>query len=247
MPIISELSNQWGGSHQKLIAAIKQISIAGGEYVKVQLLDSNWRKDRCINNGKDYLSIDFKFLEELKEICTEEGVSLFCSPLHEDALDWCLQLELFPLKIGNGVFKSRKEILNKALNSEKPVLVSIESSELDFFSELKQDYDNVKALVTSRNYPTLLEDSPIVEYDGSIIGFSDHTVGLSACYFNLARGAKLLEKHYSLSHSWQSSMEAGHLGSMNMDQLSKLVSYERDIGIMNKNFFDNQTLLDFWV
>ena len=55
--IISELSNQWGGSLQQLKSYILQSCIFGADAVKIQLFGNDWNVKRLNNDGKDYLSI----------------------------------------------------------------------------------------------------------------------------------------------------------------------------------------------
>ena len=50
-------------------------------------------------------------------------------------------------------------------------------------------------------------------------GYSDHTIGISACLYAVSKGAKILEKHFSNSKAMNIDTQQGHTGSMNMNDL----------------------------
>ena len=56
-------------------------------------------------------------------------------------------------------------------------------------------------------------------------GYSDHTFGLTACKAAVVKGAKYIEKHFTLSKGMQSSINKAHLGSMDFNELVQLRSF----------------------
>ena len=56
-------------------------------------------------------------------------------------------------------------------------------------------------------------------------GFSDHTIGISACIYAASRGAEYLEKHYSNNKSMNVDTQQAHVCSMNYEDLNKLREY----------------------
>jgi sialic acid synthase SpsE len=79
---------------------------------------------------------------------------------------------------------------------------------------------NVEYLYCVTKYPALLEDLEMPEFEGSgFAGYSDHTAGTAAAMYAIARGARVIEKHYTLSPALQRSTELAHLGSMTMEDL----------------------------
>ena len=53
-------------------------------------------------------------------------------------------------------------------------------------------------------------------------GFSDHTIGISACLYAVSKGAVYLEKHYSNNKSMNIDTQMAHVCSMDGKDLSKL-------------------------
>ena len=59
-------------------------------------------------------------------------------------------------------------------------------------------------------------------FDGRVVGYSDHAVGNDAAKEAVRRGAKYIEKHFSLDKTAQCSTESAHLCSMDARDLEDL-------------------------
>ena len=82
-----------------------------------------------------------------------------------------------------------------------------------------EDNSNVFYLYCVAKYPTALEEIKCLTFIISFSGYSDHTIGISACLYAVAKGAKILEKHFSNSKAMNVETQLGHTGSMNMGDL----------------------------
>jgi sialic acid synthase SpsE len=81
----------------------------------------------------------------------------------------------------------------------------------------------VEFLYCVSKYPTPLSDLKLSAVDFSrYAGFSDHTVGIDAAMAALARGARIIEKHFTLDNSMYGP---DHAGSMTPDELSALCRF----------------------
>ncbi|MBE3141049.1 MAG: N-acetylneuraminate synthase family protein [Planctomycetes bacterium] len=83
-------------------------------------------------------------------------------------------------------------------------------------------------------YPTKLEDLKfeagmfdVKEYEDEpeYIGYSDHTIGIDACKIAMARGAKIIEKHFAIDH--KTGVDAPW--SMTPDELKELSEWEKTV------------------
>jgi sialic acid synthase SpsE len=63
-------------------------------------------------------------------------------------------------------------------------------------------------------------------------GISDHTLGVAAALAAAAHGAQVLEKHFTISYSWQRSNEKAHLGAMTLEDLRLIKTVAADFGRM---------------
>ena len=63
-------------------------------------------------------------------------------------------------------------------------------------------------------------------------GLSDHSLGIAASLLAAARGARYLEKHFTLSKTWQKMTEKAHLGSMDQADLQLIKNISEDFALM---------------
>jgi sialic acid synthase SpsE len=55
-----------------------------------------------------------------------------------------------------------------------------------------------------------------------LAGYSDHTLGLSVCLLAIARGAQIIEKHFTLDKTRGHATEKAHICSMTPEELNTL-------------------------
>jgi len=230
--IISEISNQWGGSMNVAEQMILQSKMGGADAVKVQLFGNDWKPERCNpDSGKDYLSFTYDEAVSLRAYADMLRIDFFASPFDEERLEWCKELKLPFIKIGNGVYKKFPGLVKKAINSGLKVVISLDREEIGAGCLFQNE--RITYLYTERKYPANLEDIDMPDFSQSFVsGYSDHTFGLSACFYALSRGAGMIEKHFTISKSWQKISESAHFGSMDFDELRTLKSFSRDINIL---------------
>lgn len=236
--LISELSNQWGGDIQQLKSFILQSAFCGANAVKIQLFGNDWNIKRLNSSGNDYLSISKDEYQILSNFSKTHGIELFASPFDNQRLNWCIENGDNIIKIGYGVFRDRREIANKAVESGKKVIVSIDPSKEDIIEPPYGSSKNVSYLLTSRKYPTLLNEIelPFKFSDTIFQGYSDHCPGISACLVAITRGAEIIEKHFTQSTAWQKVGEMGHTGGMEASDLKLLRKLERELRlVINSN------------
>ena len=83
------------------------------------------------------------------------------------------------------------------------------------------------------NYPTLLEDVNLPFFSDTIYdGFSDHSLGISAALLAQTRGCMYLEKHMTINHNLQKSIEKAHTGSMDYDELLRFKKLSKELEIL---------------
>jgi sialic acid synthase SpsE len=77
-------------------------------------------------------------------------------------------------------------------------------------------------------YPTPLSDLKLGQVDFTrYAGFSDHTIGVEAAMAALARGARIIEKHFTLDKSMYGP---DHAGSMTPGELATLSRFRDRLG-----------------
>lgn len=216
MYLIAELHNQYGGDIGVAEQMILQCKLAGAHAVKVQLYDSQVLYG---TKEREYLSLTFDEVSHLQEYARRVGIDFFASFFDEERLGWCLKLDFPVLKVASVALQRFPDLCERAVATGKRALISLG------FHDWKNtpvpfDAPNVEYLHCVSKYPAMLEEVEMPDFDRSFfVGYSDHTIGTTACLYAIARGARVIEKHFTLSPSLQRSTERAHAGGMTLEDL----------------------------
>ena len=106
-------------------------------------------------------------------------------------------------------------------------------------------HDNISILHCVSQYPTEPQNTNLKtisflqkNYSNYIIGYSDHTIGISAPVAAIAMGAKIIEKHITLDRKMKGTDQAGSLG---IDGINRMV---RDIRVMEMSLGKEELFID---
>jgi sialic acid synthase SpsE len=218
--IISELSPQNEGCIDTLKTMILQSKMGGADAVKLQIYDS---VKFLGDDRKKFGEISKDELAELQQYAKNLSIELFASAFDKERLAWLIELDVPYLKIPSKMYKRDPRLIEKALNSGKKTFISngFDSNSFEY-----KDYENAVYFYCVPKYPANLEDVCLPNFRNSIYqGYSDHTYGMTAAYSAIVKGAKYIEKHFTLSKGMQSSINKAHVGSMTFDELRHLRSF----------------------
>lgn len=171
-----------------------------------------------------------EFWKPLKKRCEEKGIIFFSTPMSRGAAIKLDQVGVDLWKIGSGDILDFV-MLDYMRNSGKPIIISSGMSTLEEVEQavkfLKEKNDKVALLHCVSKYPCPPEELHLRTIDfyqkrfNLPIGFSDHSVGIESSIVAAAMGAKVLEKHFSMSRDlWGSD----HKVSMTPQELADLVA-----------------------
>lgn len=213
--IIAEIHPQHHGSIDEVKRMILQCKIAGADFVKVQLYSSK----KLFNDTKrTYIEITEKELTDMKNYSDLIGIEIFASIFDKERIDWCKKLNFNYYKIAS---RSVEDIslCKKIIETKKTTLISL--GMFDFKKKkLPFNAKNVEYLYCVSKYPTALNDIEMPDFTKSFFnGYSDHTIGTSACIYAISRGAKYVEKHFTTNKSTGSQTEMAHVCSMDFNDL----------------------------
>ena len=228
--LISELSPQNEGDIDLMKTMILQSKMAGADLVKIQVYDSvNFLGD----DRKKFGEINKQEFRELFEYASMLGIPLFASCFDEERLAWSLDIGCDILKIPSKIYNRDKKLVEKCIETGKTVFIS---NGLDPMCTKYAEIANVRYFHCVAKYPALLEDVKIPDFElTSYKGYSDHTIGLTACKVAVSRGAKFIEKHFTVSKAMQSSINKAHSGAMSFDELMTLRAFCDDFVRMNND------------
>lgn len=166
----------------------------GADLAKAQLFDS-----MGLYGKHTPAELDFDQAKALFEYGKEIGIEVFFSVFDVERVKWCEKMEVKRYKIACGCINMAKgkniELASALMGTGKELIISYSRVPDYYYPE----YKYLKKLYCVPQYPASISDvdfNAIVELDG----FSDHTIGLDAAKIALARGARIIEKHFCFAH-----------------------------------------------
>lgn len=115
----------------------------------------------------------------------------------------------------------------------------------DALATITKYHDNVSILHCVSQYPTEPKNANLnsilylkENYEKYKIGYSDHTIGISAAIAAVAMGAKIIEKHITIDRDMKGTDQKGSLG---IDGINRMV---RDIRIMEQSLGKKELFID---
>ncbi len=180
------------------------------------------------------LSLTFKDFERLKRYCDEIGLLFLSTPFHTEAAVFLNDLVPF-FKVSSGEIVN-KEMLEFIGSTGKPVILSTGMSCLgdieDAFLYLNSQRDKVALLHCTTNYPCPYEEVnlkamlTLKEAFKTVVGYSDHTLGIEVPIAAVAMGAKIIEKHFTLDRSMKGP---DHAASLEPSELNRMIACIRNL------------------
>lgn len=226
--IVAEISANHLHSYDNAVKLIFEAKKAGADGVKFQTYTPDTITIDCNN---EYFQIKqdtiwdgttlYKLYEEaytpwnwqpkLKKIAEEEGLIWFSSPFDKTAVDFLEEIDVPAYKIAS--FEINDIPLIEYIASKgKPIIISTGIAKLSDIKEAlltcyRMGNSQVALLKCTSAYPSPLEDINLKvipnmkETFGTIVGVSDHTLGHTVPLGAVALGAKIVEKHFTLSRA----------------------------------------------
>jgi len=187
------------------------------------------------------LELDYEALVSVSERCRERGVTFLSTPFDEESADLLEPFGIPAFKISSGDLTNLPFLAHVA-EKGLPMVVSTGMGTL---AEVMAATDTVRKagnrdlilLHCVSNYPAppgavnLRAMRTISEATGCPVGYSDHTEGIDIAIAAVARGASVVEKHFTLDRGrsgpdHQASIEPGELKRM----VRAIRSVEKSLG-----------------
>lgn len=167
---------------------------------------------------------------KLKTYAEKLGLVFLSTPYNFEDIDLLENIGVLAYKVASGQIVEHP-FLRKIAKTSKPIFLSTGMSTLaEIDTALKNIYregnDMVILLQCTTNYPSMIEDANLRVIQtlqstfGTLVGYSDHTIGDEAAIVAVALGAKVIEKHFTLDKSLPGP---DHSSSMPPQELKSLV------------------------
>lgn len=221
--IIAEIADSHNGSLEMAKKLVDEVKKAGADVAKFQLhLPDVEMVPGSINmwDGPLYDILKRNLFSpemhaEIKEYCEKSGIEYLCTPFCPAAIDILENLRVKAYKTGSGELTNlpmQRKLAKLSHKSGKPIIVSTGMSRWEEIEETVKIYreeksiDNLILTNCTSEYPpndyshaNLGLITKMREEFGVIVGQSDHTTDNYTAYAAVALGAKVVEKHFTLS------------------------------------------------
>jgi sialic acid synthase SpsE len=228
MEIIAEIGQNHNGDMdlaRRLIVSAKE---NGADVAKFQVFEARKIFQKDGNPWFDYnLRTELKRdqVEMLAEECARIGIEFMASVFDVERIAWLEAVGVKRYKVASRSL-SDKDLLAALTATGKPLIVSLGFWTGEGFPVIEAP-GGVQWLHCVSKYPTPLSDVGLSRIDFSVYaGFSDHTIGLTAPMAAFARGARIIEKHFTIDKDLYGP---DHSGSMTPDELATLARYRDDL------------------
>lgn len=261
--IIAELSANHCQDFDLAVKTIQAIKKSGADAVKLQTYTPD---TITIDSDNEYFQIDqgtlwdgktlyqlyqeaytlWEWQPKLKEIAEELGLIFLSSPFDRTAVDFLEEMNVPAYKVASFEITDIP-LIEYVASKGKPVIISTGIATLADIEEAvnackKMGNRQIALLKCTSAYPAPLEEvnlrtiPNLADTFNTVVGLSDHTLGISVPIAAVALGAKIIEKHFILNRNMGGpdaafSMEPHEFRSM----VEAVREVEKALGTVNYN------------
>lgn len=245
-----------GVNHNGSVRIAKELCLAaknaGADVVKFQtwitekiitktVKQADYQIENTKNEQSQYdmlksMELSFDQFREIKAYCDEIGIMFASTADEKESFDFLIDLGVPFIKLGSG------EICNipylRYVGSKKlPVIISTGMSslsdvEISLQALREGGATDITVLHCTTNYPCPFDTVNLKAMDTLReafqlpVGYSDHTIGIEVPISAVARGAVVIEKHFTLDRNMEGP---DHLASTEPDEFKKMIDSIRNI------------------
>jgi sialic acid synthase SpsE len=244
--VVAEVGNNHEGSYALAEELVGQAARAGAGAVKFQTIVPR----RLVTASQperlrqlERFQLSQRDFERLSAVARQEGVLFLSTPFDLDSARFLEALvPAYKVASGDNTFYPLLEVL---AGTGKPLIVSTGLLDLE---QIKQVQDFIAGAWRSKgiqqemallhcvvNYPTAPEHANLLAIRalqglGATAGYSDHTLGIEAAVLAVALGARIVEKHFTLSKTYSEFRD--HQLSADPAELRQLVERVRATAVL---------------
>jgi sialic acid synthase len=170
--------------------------------------------------GKHREALEFGWVEyqELRQYAQEIGITLFATAFDFPSADFLAKLDVPAFKIASGDLRNTPLLAHVAA-FQKPVVLSTGGGTME---DVNRAYDTIMPinprlcmLQCTAGYPAAFEDLNLrvittyrERFPEVVVGLSSHDNGIAMAVAGYMLGARILEKHFTLNHTWKGTDHA---------------------------------------
>lgn len=190
-----------------------------------------------INKLMNDIALPRDWQSKLKNYCDSVGIEFMSTPFDEAAIKELVEIGVKRLKIA-GFEGTDPRFVDKVASTGLPIILSAGigfhiANNWGVIADIFEKYDNDVTLLHCNNaYPTPMEDVNLYNISNTSVlravdrmGFSDHTMSVLTPALAVARGAQVIEKHFTLDRTMKGP---DHPFSLEPSELKEMVRLIRE-------------------
>ena len=243
--VIAEIGHNHQGSVEQAREMIRVAHDCGVNAVKFQKRDNRGLYTRAMYDApydhensfgvtygahREALELGRDEYLELRRYARETGVTLFATAFDEASADFLADLDMPAYKIASGDL-SNTPLLRHVASIGKPVILSTGGATVDDIERAVEVITAVNGqlclLQCTASYPTPADELNLgvittlrERFPELVVGLSDHQDGIAMALVAYMLGARVMEKHFTLSHTLKGT---DHAFSLMPEGMRKLV------------------------
>jgi sialic acid synthase SpsE len=197
--IISELGINHNGNMDLAKKMIDLSKSCGADAVKFQtyVTDDICRKDNPEYKWLKHCELSYAQFRELQSVCKTVGIDFISTPDTVEDAEFLDTLGMRYMKIGSANAKNGLVHALAVVGIKTPLIVSLGMGAGTTWT--RPPLACWMHCVSS--YPCPIDQANMACIDANHTGFSDHTLGSMCATLAVARGAKFIEKHFTLDRN----------------------------------------------
>ncbi|GGC84972.1 acetylneuraminic acid synthetase [Thalassobacillus devorans] len=247
--IIAEIGNNHNGSLELAKKLVDAVIESGADCAKFQMRDLNTlynnsgnANDASEDLGSQYtldllsrFQLDNDEMIKVFDYCKEKGILPLCTPWDEASLDALENYGMPAYKLASADLTNH-ELLRRMAKTGKPLIcstgMSVESEIKDAVNILKQEGAPYIFLHCNSTYPAPFKDvelnymDRLKELSQSPVGYSGHERGINIAIAAVAKGAKVIEKHFTFDRNMEGN---DHKVSLLPEEFKQMVEGIREV------------------
>ena len=195
LTLIAEIGLNHNGNFDLNFELIKQAKNSGADFIKFQF---GWREK------KDELNyLDEDRIRKLYDWAKYFEIKILFSVFNKTSYEVLRKFKPNTIKIASRTLIDSPKLVQEIIKNHKNVFISLGMWDKGL-NKLPYESKNISYMWCKSKYPCSPWDIiglPKQFLESKYIGYSDHTIGIEACLIAISRGARIIEKHFTLDKS----------------------------------------------
>ena len=235
--IIAEIGINHGGSLNKCLEMMKLAAKSGANAVKIQTVDPEESYLNTTKSFREFKSKNFSDnqIKKIIKLSKKLKIIFFSTPGDYTSLQRLINLKVPVIKVSSGL-SNNYPLIREIIIKKIPLIISTGLSEKKDLIELKNylnkfRFKKISILKCTSKYPLPIDEIDMnnIKHFKKIfnfpIGYSDHSISLLTPAIAVSKGAKIIEKHFTLNNKLKG---ADHKISLEPNQFKKMVENIRE-------------------